>query len=487
MPVFDAGQRVKVGFLLGPFEAPFVFFLLPYLCVDIDDTDDQTRPFLFLDNGSPKLYITRRPSQHEAIADRENAVSVYFLHHIFFCQHFKEAVLVLRIDHLTHLLPGIDKEIRSLPGAGKILKAACRAVFVIMSGLRDDRIETQEVAGECPEPCVGNLLLLHTLHREALLHFFINIRDSDDDEALIVLHAGNLHSDESRPMIRNQAVLHHKGIIMLQRCQKRFPVHRFRELGTVLGIYKLIDLNLAFLKEVPAAPGLGQCIEFIVCPVFDKLLCLQIHIVQIRVAARQRLCNVRIDDPGSPGFFIRLPGRGDLAPDAYHVRHILTDPKHALAAGSICVLELGRLKLVLVPLRVRNVLHEDVGRIHRQSNPVFLVKLGCGFRIKDFRSGMTDHAVRTLLVGILRKTLVACQVHERFGIFGKIHSGHVVEKRGDRLFQFRDLLRFFKKQLLFIRRTLSPELLQQKHNNDREYRGKENEHKDPVIFQEAYE
>ena len=100
---------------------------------------------------------------------------------------------------------------------------------------------------------------------------------------------------------------------------------------------------------------------------------------------------------------------------------------------------------------------------------------------------MTDHPVRILLVGILRKILVACQVYARFGIFGKIHSGHVVEKRGDRLFQFRDLLRFFKKQLLFIRRTLSPELLHQKHNNDREYRGKENEHRDPVIFQEAYE
>ena len=61
MPVFDAGQRVKVGFLLGPLEASFVFFLLPDLCVDIDDTDDQARTFLFFDNGCPKLYITRRP------------------------------------------------------------------------------------------------------------------------------------------------------------------------------------------------------------------------------------------------------------------------------------------------------------------------------------------------------------------------------------------------------------------------------------------
>ena len=70
---------------------------------------------------------------------------------------------------------------------------------MVLTGFRKNGINTEESAGELFEPCIGNLFLLHPLHREALLHHFVHIRNSDDDEALIVFHAGNLGARCSHP------------------------------------------------------------------------------------------------------------------------------------------------------------------------------------------------------------------------------------------------------------------------------------------------
>ena len=284
VPVFHARQCVKVCLALRLGEAPLIFFLLADVRVDIDDTDDHARAFLLLDDGCPKLYMAGPPIQHKTIADREDAVTFDFRHHIFLCQHLEESLLILRIDHNAYLFPGIGKEIRSLPGAGEVLKAACCAVFEILTGFRDDRIEAEEITDEGPEPRVGNLFFLHPFRSAALLHFLIDIRNANDDKPLIVLHARNLHPDICRPVFRKQAIGHHEGVVALQRLQQRMSIHRPREHGTVIGIDILIDLNLAFLKKVPTAPRLDQSILRTIRDVFDILLCVQVHIIQVSVA-----------------------------------------------------------------------------------------------------------------------------------------------------------------------------------------------------------
>ena len=352
-----------------------------------------------------------------------------------------------------------------------------------MAGPGNHGAHAQEITGECPEPGIGDLFLLYPFRGAALLHLVVNVRHADNDEAVIVFHAGNLHADIVRFPVRQQTVRHEEGVIPVQGFQQVMAFHCLRELGPVIRMHIFIDLDLAFFKEMPPPPCLCQSILVVVRLVFDKLLRIQIHIEQVRVAPGQRLGNVRIDDAVAPGLFIGFPGSGDLPPDTHDIRHVLADAQDALAAGCIRVFQLGGLELPLISFRVRHVLDENIRCIHRERNPVLFIKLGRSLFVKDLRGSESDHAVRVLPVRVPGKVLVAGKIYPGFGVLGKVHPGHIVQKGGDGLFQLSDLLRFLQKALLFVGGPFGIQLLRKQDNDNQEHHCKADDHNDPVILE----
>ena len=183
-------------------------------------------------------------------------------------------------------------------------------------------------------------------------------------------------------------------------------------------------------------PGVGA--------VLDKLLRLQIDIVEIGVVSRQGLGDVGVHDAGAAGFFVCLSGGGVFMLYAHHVRHILADAERTQPPGGVNELELCGLELPRVPGGVRHILKEDVRLVHGQGHAVVLDKMLRRHRVKDLSVRQAHHALGFFLVGVLGEGLVAGKIYACFGILGKAQARDVVQKRGDGLLELADLCRLLQ-------------------------------------------
>ena len=402
-------------------------------------------------------------------------------------EHIEEAIPVIREEQRALLLPEVGEEVHSALGARNAVEHRRHADFSVAARLRHHGIEAEVVARERPEAGVDDLLLLHALHGAALPHLLVDVRDADDDEALVVLHEGDRHADVAGPVVAHQTVGHDEGAVLRECVEQRLALHRLRELLAVLGVHVLVDLYLRLLEEVPATARLGQRVVLVVGLVLDELFRVQVHVVQVLVAARERLRDVGVDDAGPARLLVGFLGRGNLALDAHHVRHVLADAEHALAPCGVGVLELGRLELVYLAASIRKVLDEDVRGVHRQGDLVLLCEFGRRRLVEDLIRRVANDAVRALLMRVLREVLVAGQVHAGLSVLGEVHARHVVQQRGDGLVQLRDALRLLEQALLLAGRALRLQLLQEQDDDDREDHRERAHHDGPVLLDEARE
>ena len=157
-----------------------------------------------------------------------------------------------------------------------------------------------------------------------------------------------------------------------------------------------------------------------------------------------------IHEAGTDGVFIGFLRHGVLMLDLHQVRDILAHAQNAHPPRSIPVFELRRPDLPLIACGIRHILHENVRGAQGERDLVIMYKMSRRLGIEDLRIGKPDHAGRIFLVGILCKSLIACQIDSRTAVLGKGHSGHVVQKGGDGFLQLSDLLRFLQFSPVFL-------------------------------------
>ena len=214
-----------------------------------------------------------------------------------------------------------------------------------------------------------------------------------------------------------------------------------------------LDFDLALVEEMPSAPHFGKGAVIAVRTVFDVLFRVEVDVVEVHVAARERLGDVGVDDAGAARPLVGFLRRRVLPLDADHVRHILAHAQRAQPASRIDEFKLGGLELPLVSGRIGNVLEEDIGPVHGKRHAVVLDEVGRRHRIEDIRIGKAYHAFGACLVSVFRESLVAGEVDSCFRIFGKSEPGHVVQKRADglpQLFEFGSLGQLEPIRLLLV-------------------------------------
>ena len=173
--------------------------------------------------------------------------------------------------------------------------------------------------------------------------------------------------------------------------------------------------------------------------VFDELIRLKIDVQDALISVGKGLGDVGIHHPGAAGLLVGLLCHGVLMLDAHHVGDILTHAQDAQPSVGIHVLLLCSLELALVSLGIQDILEEDVRLVHGHRHPVILDKVQRRLGIEDLPVGKTHHLVRSLLVGVVGKRLVAGKVNSRLCILCERHAGHVVQKGCNRILELRDL------------------------------------------------
>ena len=146
-----------------------------------------------------------------------------------------------------------------------------------------------------------------------------------------------------------------------------------------------------------------------------------------------------VHDGRAAGAFIVFCRHDVLMLHAHHVGDILADAQYAEPSLGVDVFQLCRLQLpLLLSGRIRHILEENIGLLHRQGDLVVLHEMLCRLGIKDLGIGQPDHPVRALFVRIIGKGLVAGKINAAFGVLGKGHAGHVVQKRRNGVLQLGD-------------------------------------------------
>ena len=97
------------------------------------------------------------------------------------------------MNHSQCLLAGSLKEIHAFLGNIKDLESFRSAEFTISSRFGVNNIYTEEITRQRVKSGVCYMLLFYTLCSTPLFHFIINIRDTYENESLIILHPGYLH------------------------------------------------------------------------------------------------------------------------------------------------------------------------------------------------------------------------------------------------------------------------------------------------------
>ena len=449
MPVLHTRQRVDAGLdpCLG--QAVHIVFLLPYLRIDIVDADDQPASVFLLHHARLQPHITGLAVDHQAVTDRKDTAAFDVRQRVLFREYRQEAVQVFRIDKLLRSFPRGGKEILSrfsLRESGLVLSR--RGKLPVPSGFRIDDVDTDEFTGQRLQAFVGDFFLLGPQGRVALLHLLVDVGDSHDDIAVVILHPRDLHAHIFRTVLPVDAVGQEESSVLIQFPDQRLPVQRLFHHLPVFGINKLVRFVQTFLKEMPPAAHLRQAAGSRVRAVFDIFLRVQVDVVQLRVAPGKRLGQMGVDRACAPCFFVFFFGHGLHTADAVGVRHVLGNPQHAFPPVIVNVFPLGNLDLPDISFGVRHILEEDIRLVHREGHLVVLHIALRRLRVEEFRVRQPDDLIRALFPGKLREGLVAGQVHARPRVLGKAPSGDVVQQGGNGLLQFCDLGGFRQHMLL---------------------------------------
>ena len=287
MPVPGSCQGIDVGLSLGLGEAPCVFLLLAHLGVDVVHTHDEARAFFLNKHCGLKLHMDGLFIHHDAVAQAEHSVFQNIVYDIFLGKDLKEHLSVIRVAELGSRLPCGLKEILSFLGKREVLIAFGCTEFAVMIGLGVNNVDTDEVACKNIESLVSNLLFLHPLGFLALLHLFINVSDSDYDEALVVLHTGHSHADVDRFSLHHQTVCDYEVVVMIQSLGKVLAIQGVHKGSTVIRVHIPAGFHLEFFKELSALSGLCQKTVLTMGAVLHKVLGFKIHVVKTDIAVNQ--------------------------------------------------------------------------------------------------------------------------------------------------------------------------------------------------------
>ena len=268
-----------------------------------------------------------------------------------------------------------------------------------------------------------------------MLHLLVYISDTKDDRRVIVLHTGRLRGDVADPVFNNQAVRNDKGSVPVQSRHKVPAFQCLEHAVQVIGMHMGLDLLLACLKKVPAAPHFLKA-AFIARAIMDVPLRVGVDVKKIRVSACQRLGDVGVDDGSAPFLLISFFGHNARALDAHHVRHIPAYAEDAQLPVKVVVFQFCSLQLPWFSGGIRHVLKENVGLIHGQGHPVVLNKMLRRLGIENPCIREPGHAFRIFLMSVLRKGPVAGQIDSRLRILRENHSGHIVQKSDDGFLHF---------------------------------------------------
>ena len=266
-------------------------------------------------------------------------------------------------------------------------------------------------------------------------HFRVHVGDADDDEMIVVLHAGGLHADVDGSAAGELAVGHDEGVFQAEGLHQRFAGHGLAEGFPVLGKDVCAHFRDRVAEEMETAAYLRQRVSVLIPAVLDELLGVGVDIIHVGVVPGQGLGDMGVHEAGGNGFFVGLLIHGVLMLDANQIRDILTHAKDAELTGGVRVFQLCGLELTGIAGGIRNILEENIGRRERKSDFVILDKMPGGFRIENLGIGEADDPFGRALVGIIGKGLVAGQIDAGFCVLGEGHAGHVVQKRKDGVIQ----------------------------------------------------
>ena len=116
------------------------------------------------------------------------------------------------------------------------------------------------------------------------------------------------------------------------------------------------------------------------------------------------------------GLLLR-PAFGFRRFDPGHLGDIHAHAEKAQPAGGVPEFELGRLKVAKHgSLRVRHILEEHIGPLHRQRLPVVLNEVCGGLGVKNLMVGQPNHVLRARFPGIFGKRLVAGEIDARLRV-----------------------------------------------------------------------
>ena len=217
---------------------------------------------------------------HKAVIQGKDAVALDFGHDVFAGEGREEAIQVVRVVECAGCLAHRAEEVRAVLRLREAVHIVVGGAELAVAGrYRVHDVDADEVARQSVQPRVDQALLLDARLGAALAHELVHIRNGDDDEARVVLHAGDLHLHAERPAVLDPAVGQLKHLVFIQRLRQEFPVHG-RDKGFLLvGMDVELRVPLAALEEVRAAPRLGERAEAVVGVILDERIGIHIDVV----------------------------------------------------------------------------------------------------------------------------------------------------------------------------------------------------------------
>ena len=308
-----------------------VLLHLPVAGVNVVEAYDQARAFLLVDHGSLHLDIGGLAIYQETILQREDALVLDAREDVLFREGVEEELVVLWVVEDEGFRPDLREEVLACLCLGKALgKAGGCAELAIGVRCGVDHIDDDEIASEGVKAGVNETLFLYPHLRLALTHQLVDVTDGNNDEALVVLHAGDGHLDVEGPVVLDPAI----GDLVRRPAGKHLfeivAVHGPDEEVLVLLMYEELRVTLAALEEVRTPPGLGEHAESVIGVVFDELVGIHVDVVEVGVSPCQGMGNIGENLAGVPSCIVVAYCRVIRTPTTNLTRRILTHMRLSL-------------------------------------------------------------------------------------------------------------------------------------------------------------
>ncbi len=294
VPVFHARQRVDFRLFLRVRQVSPVFLFPAHLRVDVVDSDDQAAALALIGHSGLELDVNGLSVYNEAITQGKDAAALYFGHNVFPGENRKEEVHVLRINIAAARFPGRFKEVFAFLRLAEALLVAFRSAELMIAfrpGLHG--IHGDEISGKRVNAVIRLAFILHPFLRDALLHQFVDVRDANDDDPVIVLHARDLHMHIEPNAVLHPAIGHLKHAGPRQGFRQVPAIHGLDKRLVVIRMDEHLYFPPAAFKEIRAAARHREHAAVFVGMIFNVLVGVQIHVEQFHIAAGQRHRDVR--------------------------------------------------------------------------------------------------------------------------------------------------------------------------------------------------